>query len=57
MSSQQKCSQYWPEKGKTSTYGRFKIENISEEKFADYVIREFSLKNEVSCWKQDEVCS
>ncbi|KAK2191692.1 hypothetical protein NP493_48g07145 [Ridgeia piscesae] len=42
----QKCSQYWPEKGKTSTWGSFKIESISEEKFADYVIREFSLKNE-----------
>ena len=53
--SQQKCSQYWPEKGKTSTWGSFKIETISEEKFADYVIREFLLKNEVSCLKQDEV--
>ncbi|KAK2191690.1 hypothetical protein NP493_48g07132 [Ridgeia piscesae] len=34
------------EKGKTSTWGSFKIESISEQKFADYVIREFSLKNE-----------
>ena len=45
---QEKCSRYWPEKGKPQTWGSFVVESISEEKFADYVIRQFTLKNEVS---------
>ena len=44
---QEKCSRYWPEKGKTQTWGHFIAESISEEQFADYVIREFTLKNQV----------
>ncbi|KAI0230738.1 Receptor-type tyrosine-protein phosphatase mu [Lamellibrachia satsuma] len=42
----EKCSRYWPEKGKTQTWGSFIAESISEETVADYVIREFNLKNE-----------
>ncbi|KAI0234921.1 Receptor-type tyrosine-protein phosphatase mu [Lamellibrachia satsuma] len=42
----EKCSRYWPEKGKTQTWGHFIAESISEEQFADYVIREFTLKNQ-----------
>ncbi|KAI0231380.1 Receptor-type tyrosine-protein phosphatase mu, partial [Lamellibrachia satsuma] len=34
------------EKGKPQTWGSFVVESISEEKFADYVIRQFKLKNE-----------
>ena len=48
VSMKEKCSRYWPEKGKPHTWGSFVVEGISEEKFADYVIRKFSLKNEVS---------
>ncbi|KAI0218665.1 hypothetical protein LSAT2_029625, partial [Lamellibrachia satsuma] len=43
----EKCSRYWPEKGKPQKWGSFVVEGISEEKFADYVIRKFSLKNEM----------
>ncbi|KAK2183016.1 hypothetical protein NP493_327g01017 [Ridgeia piscesae] len=42
----EKCNQYWPNNGNTKTWGIFKTEFISEEKFADYVIRQYSLKNE-----------
>ena len=51
MILQEKCSQYWPDKGNTKSWGVFKTESISEEKFADYVIRQFSLKNEVRSFK------
>ena len=44
---QEKCVQYWPDKGESKTWGVFIAENIQEEQFADYVIREFSLKNQV----------
>ncbi|KAI0216616.1 Receptor-type tyrosine-protein phosphatase T, partial [Lamellibrachia satsuma] len=44
----EKCSRYWPEKGNPQTWGIFVVEGISEEKFADYVIRKFTLKNEKS---------
>ena len=44
---QEKCNQYWPDQGKPMTYGHFLAESIKEEQFADYVIREFSLKNQV----------
>ncbi|KAK2177861.1 hypothetical protein NP493_575g01068 [Ridgeia piscesae] len=42
----EKCNQYWPDQGKPMTYGHFLAESIKEEQFADYVIREFSLKNQ-----------
>ena len=46
-SLQEKCNQYWPDLGKSKTYGNFLAESVKEEQFADYVIREFSLKNQV----------
>ena len=48
MSGQEKCSRYWPEKGHCQTWGNFITESVNEEQFADYVIREFTLKNQVS---------
>ena len=55
VSVKEKCSRYWPEKGKPQTWGSFVVEGISEEKFADYVIRKFSLKNEVSYLNKAEL--
>ena len=45
---QEKCSQYWPEKSGKRTWGHFTTESVSEEKVADYVVRQFSLRNQVS---------
>ena len=44
---QPKCSQYWPNAGETRTWGHFVTEGVKEETFAEYVIREFTLKDEV----------
>ena len=44
---QEKCSQYWPEKNGRRSWGHFTTESVSEEKVADYVVRQFSLRNEV----------
>ncbi|KAK2156063.1 hypothetical protein NP493_2005g00006 [Ridgeia piscesae] len=42
----EKCSQYWPEKSGKRTWGHFTTESISEEKVADYVVRQFTLRNQ-----------
>ncbi|KAI0209848.1 Receptor-type tyrosine-protein phosphatase kappa [Lamellibrachia satsuma] len=44
--AKEKCSRYWPEKGKVQSWGTYITEAISEDRFAGYVIREFMLKNE-----------
>ncbi|KAK2172546.1 hypothetical protein NP493_950g01060 [Ridgeia piscesae] len=41
----EKCNKYWPLKKKTETWGPFVVESTKEEQFADYVIRDFTLKN------------
>ncbi|KAJ8300759.1 hypothetical protein KUTeg_022278 [Tegillarca granosa] len=40
-----KCTQYWPdpEQGRV-TYGRFKLELIDQQEFADYIIRTVKIK-------------
>ena len=47
LCEQEKCNQYWPEEGEVKSWGNFITEASTEDRFADYVIREFSLKNEV----------
>ncbi|KAI0209847.1 Receptor-type tyrosine-protein phosphatase mu [Lamellibrachia satsuma] len=42
----EKCNQYWPKEGEVKSWGNFITEASTEDRFADYVIREFSLKNE-----------
>ncbi|KAK7476502.1 hypothetical protein BaRGS_00032250, partial [Batillaria attramentaria] len=40
-----KCEQYWPSKGASQTYGSFDVTGLDVEKRADYVIREFIVKD------------
>lgn len=50
VSVQHKCIQYWPDEGEKRV-NDFRIRLETEEKYADYTIRRFTLYN------QAEVCS
>ena len=41
---QDKCDEYWPEPGTTTTYGHVTVTSQKEEERADFVIRTFILK-------------
>ena len=41
---QDKCDEYWPEPGTTTTYGHVTVNSKEEEERADFVIRTFILK-------------
>ena len=41
---QDKCDEYWPEPGTTTTYGHVTVTSQDEEERADFVIRTFILK-------------
>ena len=44
---QDKCDEYWPERGTTTTYGHVTVTSQQEEERADFVIRTFILKVKV----------
>ena len=41
---QDKCDEYWPELGTTTTYGHVTVRSQEEEERADFVIRTFTLR-------------
>ena len=41
---QDKCDEYWPEPGTTTTYGHVTVTSQEEEERADFLIRTFILK-------------
>ena len=40
---QEVCSQYWPENKEVTTFGEYTIENLGEESFPGFVVRQLSV--------------
>ena len=47
---QEVCSQYWPETGGVTTFGEYTIDNLGEESFPGFTVRQLSvLDKKVGC--------
>ncbi|TRY80125.1 hypothetical protein TCAL_09892 [Tigriopus californicus] len=41
-----KCAKYWPDLDQTESYGKFTVQNVSENASQDYTLREFLVRKE-----------
>lgn len=45
MLQRPKCEQYWPDAGTKQTYGQTHVTCLSEDDYAEFIIRVFTVEN------------